>query len=402
MSFLNQLLDRENVRQSNTVELIASENFISKHVDDCLREASILNNKYAEGYPDLNRKSGNRGRYYGGCEIVDRIEEYCCDLWRKVFHTDYHVNVQPHSGSNANYAAYAAFLNIGDTILAMDLSNGGHLTHGSPVNFSGKLYNFISYGVDKSGYIDFNDIEDKLKNNNVRMIVAGASAYPRDIQYKKFKELADKYNCIFMVDMAHPAGLIAEGFHSNPFGLADVITTTTHKTLGGSRGGLIFSKPEYAKMIDSAVFPGSQGGPLLQMIAGKCATAEEIVGEEVIYSGFGSYHDYIGNVVKNCKAMADEFIRLGYKLITNGTDNHLILLDLTDTGLTGLEVQDGLSNFGYSVNKNMIPNDKQIPKYTSGIRLGSAAMTRRGKTEKEFISYAGDIDLIIKYKINKK
>lgn len=376
---------REQARQDQTVELIASENFVS---DAVLRAVgSCLTNKYAEGYP-AERVSGNRGRYYGGCEIVNDLEEYCCAAWKKVFDTDYHVNVQPHSGSNANLAAYMSVLKPGDTILAMSLNNGGHLTHGSPVNFSGRLYHMEFYDVDARGFIDYDDVERKAREVKPRLILAGASAYSRVIDFARFAAIAKSVGAYFMVDMAHIAGLIAAGDHPSPFGLADIITTTTHKTLRGPRGGMIFCKPELAKKVDSAVFPGTQGGPLLHVIAGKAVAAEEACTSE--------YREYIHAVVRNCRAMCEEFLRMGYDVVTGGTDNHLFLLDLTKTGLTGKAVQDELDRHGITLNKNCVPNETRSPQQTSGVRIGTAAMTTKGYTEADFIAAAHRIDAVLR------
>ena len=380
------LIDEEKSRQDNTIELIASENYVSENVMKAM--GSCLTNKYCEGYPSQKRHSGNTGRYYGGCEIIDKIEEYCCDTWRKVFNTDYHVNVQPHCGSNANMAAYMSILNPGDKILSMSLNNGGHLSHGSKVNFSGKLYDIYNYDVDDNGFIDYDNLNMIAQTVMPKLIVAGASAYSRIIDFERFNSIARSIGAYFMVDMAHIAGLIAVGDHPTPFGLADIITTTTHKTLRGPRGGMIFCKPELAKKIDSAVFPGTQGGPLEHIIAAKAIAAEEALTPE--------YAEYIHNVVANAKAMANEFMRLGYKVITGGTDNHLLLLDLTNTEFSGREVQDELGKFGIIVNKNCIPNETRPPKEASGIRIGTPAMTTRGFTEKDFIFIADEIDKIIK------
>lgn len=379
------IIEKEKIRQEQNVELIASENFVSENV---LRAVgSCLTNKYSEGYPS-NRQLGNKGRYYGGCEHVDELEEYCCKTWRKVFNTDYHVNVQPHSGSSANLAAYMSILNLGDTILSMSLDNGGHLTHGSSVNFSGKLFNVVFYGVDKNGFIDMEDVKRKAEKYHPKLIVAGASAYSRIIDFNMFADIAKKYGAYFMVDMAHIAGLVASGEHISPFGLADIITTTTHKTLRGPRGGLIFCKPELAKKIDSAVFPCCQGGPLQHVIAGKAIAAEEACDQQ--------FKEYIHNVVLNCKAMCNEFISMGYEIVTGGTDNHLFLLDLTNTGLTGKEVQDELDKHNITVNKNCIPNETRSPQLASGIRIGTAAMTTKGYTKNDFINIAHKIDEIIR------
>ena len=396
---IKKLIEKEARRQSENVELIASENFVSPMVLEAM--GSCLTNKYAEGYP-AERSSGNKGRYYGGCEVVNEIEEYCCNLWRKVFNTNYHVNVQPHSGSQANACAYAAVLDPGDTILAMSLDNGGHLTHGSSVNFSGKLYNVKFYNVDENGFIDYEDLENKIRYYEPKLVLAGASAYSRIIDFERIYKIIqsikldnfiafDRDYCpYFMVDMAHIAGLVAAGEHPSPFGFADIITTTTHKTLRGPRGGLIFCKPELAKKIDSAVFPGNQGGPLMHVIAAKAVCAEEAMTDE--------YKEYIKNVVKNCKAMAEEFINLGYDVVTGGTDNHLFLLDFSRTHphLTGKMVQDELDKYKITANKNCVPNEKRSPTQTSGLRIGTAAQTTKGWDESDFIDCVYWIDGIIK------
>ena len=379
------IIQKEKHRQDTTVELIASENFVSENVLKAV--GSCLTNKYCEGYP-ANHKSGSKGRYYGGCEYIDELEEYCCDMWRKVFNTDYHVNVQPHSGSSANLAAYMSVLKPGDTILAMSLNNGGHLTHGSSVNFSGKLFNMKFYDVDAEGFIDFNDVKNKAEEFRPKLILAGASAYSRIIDFEKFAEIAKSVEAYFMVDMAHIAGLVAAGDHPSPFGLADIITTTTHKTLRGPRGGLIFCKPELAKKVDSTIFPGTQGGPLEHVIAGKAVAAEEACTEE--------FKNYIHDVVGNCKAMCDEFISMGYKIVTGGTDNHLFLVDLTATGLTGKEVQDELDKHHITLNKNCVPTETRSPQQASGVRIGTAAMTTKGYKKEDFIKVAHDIDKVIK------
>lgn len=380
-----EIIAAEQARQNSTVELIASENFVSENVMKAV--GSCLTNKYSEGYP-AQRPSGNRGRYYGGCQYVDELEEYCCHQWQAVFQTDYHVNVQPHSGSSANLAAYMSVLKPGDTILAMSLNNGGHLTHGSPVNFSGKLFHMEFYGVDENGFIDYEDVRRKARECRPQLILAGASAYSRIIDFPAFADAAREAGAYFMVDMSHIAGLVAAGDHPSPFGLADIITTTTHKTLRGTRGGLIFCKPELAKRVDSAVFPGCQGGALQHVIAGKAVTAEEASTEE--------FREYIHAVVRSCKAMCDEFISMGYKVVTGGTDNHLFLLDLTDTGLTGKAVQDELDRHGITLNKNCVPNETRSPQQTSGVRIGTAAMTTKGYTEQDFIAVARQIDRIIR------
>ena len=379
------LIGQEELRQATTVELIASENFVSS---DVLRAVgSCLTNKYSEGYP-AHRAMGNQGRYYGGCHIVDELEEYCVSKWKEVFSTDYHVNVQPHSGSSANLAAYMALLQPGDTVLSMSLSNGGHLTHGSPVNFSGKLYDLHFYDVDDDGFIDYDGMERMALALRPKLIIAGASAYSRTIDFARFAAAAQEVGACFMVDMAHIAGLVAAGEHPSPFGLADVITTTTHKTLRGPRGGLIFCRPELAKKVDSAVFPGTQGGPLQHVIAGKAVAAEEALTP--------AFRAYARSVVANCRAMAAEFMAMGYRVVTGGTDNHLFLLDLTDTGLTGREVQEELDRSGITLNKNCVPGDRRSPFQTSGVRIGTAAMTTRGYTAEDFCRIARRIDEVIR------
>lgn len=380
-----EIIAAEQARQNSTVELIASENFVSENVMKAV--GSCLTNKYSEGYP-AQRPSGNRGRYYGGCQYVDELEEYCCRQWQTVFQTDYHVNVQPHSGSSANLAAYMSVLKPGDTILAMSLNNGGHLTHGSPMNFSGKLFHMEFYGVDENGFIDYEDVRRKARECRPQLILTGASAYSRIIDFPAFADAAREVGAYFMVDMAHIAGLVAAGDHPSPFGLADIITTTTHKTLRGTRSGLIFCRPELAKRVDSAVFPGGQGGALQHVIAGKAVTAEEASTEK--------FREYIHAVVRNCRAMCDEFISMGYKVVTGGTDNHLFLLDLTDTGLTGKALQDELDRHGITLNKNCVPNESRSPQQTSGVRIGTAAMTTKGYTEQDFIAVARQIDRIIR------
>ena len=366
---------------------------------------SCLTNKYSEGYPAQREDSGRKGRYYGGCEYVDQIEEYCCHKWREVFSTDYHVNVQPHSGSQANMAAYLSVIKPGDTILAMNLNNGGHLTHGSSVNFSGRLFKTAFYDVDENGFLNYDDIAEKIRTYRPALVLAGASAYSRIIDFDRiYKIICDTAEEVrrtqgydgwetgrpyFMVDMAHIAGLIAVGAHPTPFGLADIITTTTHKTLRGPRGGMIFCTQELAKQVDGSVFPGMQGGALQHVVAAKAIAAEEACTEE--------YRKYIFDVVKNCKAMCDEFVRLGYDVVTGGTDNHLFLLDLSRTHpeLTGKAVQDELDRHGITLNKNCVPNEKRSPVQTSGVRIGTAAETTKGKTAEDFVEIAREIDRII-------
>ena len=387
------------MRQENTVELIASENFVSDNVLKAV--GSCLTNKYSEGYPKY-RDMGNKGRYYGGCSYIDELEEYCCNKWKEVFKTNYHVNVQPHSGSSANLAAYMSVLNLGDKILSMSLDNGAHLSHGSAVNFSGKLFDVKFYNVDKNGFIDYEDIYYQIIQYEPKLILAGASAYSREIDFLKIyniiqrakREFADfkgiSYHPYFMVDMAHIAGLVAAKLHQTPFGLADIITTTTHKTLRGTRGGLIFCKPELAKKIDSAVFPCCQGGALQHVVAGKAVTAEEDCTED--------FRQYIKNVVDNSKAMCNEFISMGYDVVTGGTDNHLFLVDFSKThpNLTGKMVQEELDKHNISVNKNCVPGETRKPHETSGIRIGTAAMTTRGYTKDDFVKVAREIDAIVR------
>ena len=406
MSRVFELIEAERIRQTNAIELIASENFVS---DDVLRAVgSILTNKYTEGYP-ADHKSGNKGRYYGGCEFYDKLEQYCADKWQEVFQTSYHVNVQPHSGSQANMAAYMSILKPGDTILAMNLDNGGHLTHGSPVNFSGKLYNIVFYGVDQNGRIDYQDLQQKIYYEHPKLILAGASAYSRIINFEQIfniiKDAAAMVNVdnppfspwpdgmdrpFFMVDMAHIAGLIAAGDHPSPFGYADIVTTTTHKTLRGPRGGMIFCRPELAKKVDSAVFPGCQGGPIQNIIAGKAVAAEEALTPE--------YREYIHQVKRNAEVMANEFMYMGYHVVTGGTDNHLFLLDFSEThpNITGKMVQEACDKHGATLNKNCVPGEKRSPMQTSGVRIGTPAMTTRGYKEDDFIQVAHMIDEIIK------
>lgn len=379
-------IEEERKRQINTIELIASENFVSGNILKAM--GSCFTNKYAEGKP--------YHRYYGGCEVVDELESYCQELWKMVFKTNYHVNVQPHSGANANLAAMMAFLKPGDKVLSMGLNCGGHLSHGSPVNISGKLFEVIQYGVDAKGYINYDEFLRKIALFRPNLILAGASAYPRIIDFEKMYSLIQSvrdrnpgYNPIFMVDMAHIAGLIVANDHPSPFGLADVITTTTHKTLRGPRGGLIFCKPQYEKQVDSAVFPGTQGGPLENIIAAKAICAEEALNLE--------YWRYIHQVVKNSRAMAEEFVSMGYEVITGGTDNHLFLIDLSHTHpqLSGKMVQDELDKHRITLNKNCVPNETRSPMQASGLRIGTAAMTTRGYVEEDFVFVAHKIDEII-------
>ena len=370
------IIVKEEKRQNNNIELIASENFVSKGVLEAV--GSILTNKYAEGYPNE--------RYYGGCINIDEIENLAINRAKKLFNAEY-ANVQPHSGSGANMAVYMTVLKPGDTVLGMDLSNGGHLTHGSKVNFSGKLYNFISYGVDENGYIDYNDVREKALEYRPKMILAGASAYPRKIDFKRFREIADEIQAYFMVDMAHIAGLVATGLHESPVPYADFVTSTTHKTLRGPRSGLILCKEEYGKMIDKTIFPGIQGGPLEHVVAGKAVCFKEAMTDE--------FKEYTKQVVLNCKCLADELIARGYNLVSNGTDNHLMLVDLRNKGITGKEAEELLDSVNITVNKNAVPNDPEKPKITSGIRIGTAACTTKGLKENDMIDLATAIDLAL-------
>ena len=372
------LIALEEERQKNTIELIASENFVSADVMRAV--GSVLTNKYAEGLPGA--------RYYGGCDRVDQIEDLCRDTWKKVFNTDYMVNVQPHSGAQANLAAFMAVLKPGDKVLSLSLNDGGHLTHGSPVNQSGKLYDFSFYATTEKGYIDMDDVRRKALALKPRLILTGASAYPRIIDFEGFRKIADECGALLMVDMAHIAGLIAGGCHPSPFAAgADIITTTTHKTLRGPRGGLIFAKPELGKAINSAVFPRTQGGPLLHVIAGKAVAAAEALEP--------SFKEYARNVVDNCAALADELIKLGFALVTGGTDNHLLLMDLTGWNVTGLQLQTSLDRCGITLNKNCVPREQRSPSVTSGARVGTAAMTTRGFGKSEFRETARLISRVV-------
>ena len=377
-------IESELNRQRNKIELIASENFVSNSVMEAM--GSYMTNKYAEGYPN--------NRYYGGCEYVDIVENLARERVKKIYGAE-HANVQPHSGSQANMAVYFAVLQPGDTVLGMDLSHGGHLTHGSKVNFSGKLYNFISYGInEKTGRIDYDELEKIAIENKPKLILAGASAYPREIDFKRIKEIADKTGSIFMVDMAHIAGLVAAGLHQNPVEYADIVTSTTHKTLRGPRGGLILCKEKYAKQIDKAIFPGMQGGPLMHVIAGKAVCFGEALKPE--------FKEYQKQIVKNAKVLADELVKLGFNLISGGTDNHLILIDLRNKGITGKKLTEELDDVGITVNKNAIPFDPEKPSITSGIRIGTPAVTTRGFKEEEMIKIAHLINMTVEDYENKK
>ncbi|MBC5625886.1 serine hydroxymethyltransferase [Clostridium sp. NSJ-49] len=368
------LVQGELDRQKNGIELIASENFTSKAVMEAM--GSYLTNKYAEGYPNK--------RYYGGCHIVDTVEEIARERAKKLFNAE-HANVQPHSGSQANMAVYFSVLNPGDTVLGMDLSNGGHLTHGSPVNFSGKLFKFAFYGVDKiTEEIDYEEVRRIAVETKPKLIVAGASAYSRIIDFKKFRDICDEVGAILMVDMAHIAGLVAAGVHPSPIPYADFVTSTTHKTLRGPRGGLILCKEKYAKELDKNIFPGMQGGPLMHVIAAKAVCFKEALEEEFV--------TYINDVVKNCKILSRELINFGFKIVSNGTDNHLLLVDLSNKNITGKEAEKLLDSIGITVNKNTVPNETRSPFITSGIRIGTAAVTTRGFKEEDIIEVASIIN----------
>ena len=351
-------------RQRRNIELIASENFVSPAV--LAAAGTVLTNKYAEGYPGK--------RYYGGCQCVDLVEELARKRACALFGAD-HANVQPHCGANANYAVYQALCQVGDTVLGMDLANGGHLTHGSPVNFSGKHYNIVSYGVNAQGFIDYDQVRELAKKHRPKMILAGASAYPRVIDFKTFADIAQEVGAYLFVDMAHIAGLVAVGLHPSPLPYADVVTTTTHKTLRGPRGGMILCKEEHAKKIDSAIFPGSQGGPLEHIIAAKAVALGEAMKPE-----FKTYQEQI---VKNAAALAGALVEQGFDLVSGGTDNHLMLVDLRPAGLTGKEMERRLDEVNITVNKNAIPNDPEKPFVTSGIRVGTPAATTRGFVEED-------------------
>ncbi|MGG3561270.1 serine hydroxymethyltransferase [Neobacillus rhizosphaerae] len=355
-----QAIQQELGRQRSKIELIASENFVSEAVMEA--QGSVLTNKYAEGYPGR--------RYYGGCEYVDIVEDLARERAKEIFGAEY-VNVQPHSGAQANMAVYFTVLEQGDTVLGMNLSHGGHLTHGSPVNFSGIQYNFVEYGVDEVTHrINYEDVRAKALEHKPKMIVAGASAYPREIDFAKFREIADEVGAYLMVDMAHIAGLVAAGLHPNPVPYADFVTTTTHKTLRGPRGGMILCKEEFGKKIDKSIFPGIQGGPLMHVIAAKAVAFGEALQD--------SFKEYAGNIIANAKRLADSLQKEGLKLVSGGTDNHLLLVDVQSLNLTGKVAEKVLDEIGITVNKNTIPFDPQSPFVTSGVRIGTAAVTSRG------------------------
>ncbi|NLI67813.1 MAG: serine hydroxymethyltransferase [Bacilli bacterium] len=376
---LYQAIEAEKKRQQDNIELIASENFVSRAVMEAA--GSVLTNKYAEGYPGR--------RYYGGCEHVDVVEDLARERAKQIFGAE-HVNVQPHSGAQANMAVYFSVLEPGDKVLGMNLSHGGHLTHGSPVNFSGRFYDVVDYGVDKeTEMIDYDAVMEKAKEVKPKMIVAGASAYPRIIDFAKFREIADEVGAYLFVDMAHIAGLVAAGLHPNPVPYADFVTTTTHKTLRGPRGGMIFCKEKYAKDIDKQVFPGVQGGPLMHIIAAKAMALKEAMTDE--------FKQYAKQVVKNAKVLADALQKEGFRIVSGGTDNHLMLIDVSAIGLTGKAAEEALDAVQITTNKNTIPYDKEKPSVASGIRVGTAAVTTRGFKEPEMEEIASIISLALKH-----
>jgi len=383
MSFLekvdpqvSQAIDLETRRQSEKIELIASENFVSEAVLEA--QGSVMTNKYAEGYPGK--------RYYGGCEFVDIVESLAIERCKQLFGAD-HVNVQPHSGTQANMAVYFAAVQPGDTILGMNLSHGGHLSHGSPANFSGKLYKIVPYGVSKdTETIDYDEVEKLAKEHKPKMIIVGASAYPRMLDFQRFRKIADEVGAVIMADIAHIAGLVCTGLHPSPVPICEYVTSTTHKTLRGPRGGLIMCKEAYAKTLNSRVFPGMQGGPLMHVIAAKAVAFQEALLPE--------FKEYQKQIIKNAQAMADELKNQGFRIVSGGTDNHLMLVDLTAKGVTGKDAQEALDRAAITVNKNGIPFDTQGPQVTSGIRVGTPAVTTRGMKEGEMrliASYIADV-----------
>ncbi|HNZ32030.1 MAG TPA: serine hydroxymethyltransferase [Smithellaceae bacterium] len=375
---LHQAIKAETRRQAQNIELIASENFVSEAVLEA--QGCIMTNKYAEGYP------GNR--YYGGCEFVDVAENLAIERCKKLFGAD-HVNVQPHSGTQANMAVYFATVQPGDTVLGMNLSHGGHLSHGSPANFSGKFYKIVAYGVDReTETIDYGEVKKLVREHKPKLIIVGASAYPRIIDFKKFREAADEVGAVIMADIAHIAGLVATGLHPTPIPVCEYVTSTTHKTLRGPRGGLIMCKQDYAKTLNSRVFPGSQGGPLMHIIAAKAAAFKEALTPE--------FKEYQRQIIKNAQAMADELKNQGFRLVSGGTDNHMMLVDLTSAGVTGKEAQEVLDRANITVNKNGIPFDTKGPQVTSGIRIGTPAVTTRGMKENEMRLIASCIADVIK------
>ncbi|HOI75847.1 MAG TPA: serine hydroxymethyltransferase [Syntrophales bacterium] len=374
---------QETVRQAGKLEMIASENFVSEAVLEA--QGSIMTNKYAEGYPAK--------RYYGGCEYVDVAETLAIERCKKLFGAD-HANVQPHSGTQANMAVYFATLQPGDTVLGMNLSHGGHLSHGSPANFSGKLYNVVAYGVRKdTETIDFNEVEDQAKKHKPKLIVVGASAYPRTIDFEAFRRVADSVGAFIMADIAHIAGLVAVGLHPSPISVCEFVTSTTHKTLRGPRGGLVMCRQDFAQALNSRVFPGMQGGPLMHVIAAKAVAFQEALQP--------AFRDYQAQIVKNAKAVADTLMKEGFRLVSGGTDNHLMLVDLTEAGVTGRDAQEVLDRAGITVNKNGIPFDTRGPMVTSGIRIGTPALTTRGMKEDEMRLIAGWIARVLRDPANE-
>ena len=415
---IEELIQKELDRQQNTIELIASENIVSKDVMEAV--GSVLTNKYMEGRPIRDdeipqglvyyKKSdlinimpeGTLGkRYYNGAHVIDKIEFLACCRFQELFNTDYHVNVQPHSGAQANMAVFEALLDYGDTVLSMDLSNGGHLSHGSPVNYSGKHFNVIQYGINENGEIDYDEVEKLAVKHKPKLIICGASNYSKIIDFKRFAEIRDKvkevviphtfeyYNCYLLADIAHIAGLVAGGVHPSPFGYADVVTTTTHKSLRGPRGGVIACKPELAKKIDSAVFPGIQGGPLEHVIAGKAVCFYEALQPD--------FKQYAEQIIKNAKALCQTLMDRGFNIVGGMTENHLMTLDLRDKGITGKDAANLLDKYGITVNKNTVPNDPESPFVTSGLRIGVPAVTTRGFKEEEMVLIGNAIaDIILR------
>lgn len=380
---ISDAINSELKRQQNKIELIASENFVSKAVLEAL--GTVLTNKYAEGYPGK--------RYYGGCEYVDIVEDLARERLKKIFGAE-HANVQPHSGSSANQAVYFTVLEPGDTVLGMNLSHGGHLTHGSPVNISGKFYKFVHYGVtENTEVIDYDNVREIAIKHKPKLIVAGASAYPREIDFSKFKNIADEVGAVFMVDMAHIAGLVAAGLHQNPVKYADFVTTTTHKTMRGPRGGAVLCKEKYAKALDKSIFPGMQGGPIMNIIAAKAVSFKEAMSEE--------FKQYQKQIVKNAAALAQALKDRGFRLVSGGTDNHLVLIDLRNKKITGKDAEKLLDGIGITTNKNAIPFDPESPFITSGLRIGTPAVTTRGFKEEDMIEIADIISCIIEKPENK-
>jgi len=375
---------RETERQAGKLELIASENFVSEAVLEA--QGCIMTNKYAEGYPGK--------RYYGGCEFVDVAETLAIERCKKLFGAD-HVNVQPHSGTQANMAVYFAVLDPGDTVLGMNLSHGGHLSHGSPANFSGRFYNVVAYGVDReTETIDFNEVEDQAKKHKPKMIVVGASAYPRAIDFRKFRDIADQVGAVIMADIAHIAGLVAAGLHPTPVPVCEFVTSTTHKTLRGPRGGIVMCREDYAKVLNSRVFPGTQGGPLMHIIAAKAVAFQEALRDD--------FKAYQTQIVKNARTLAETLQGEGFRLVSGGTDNHLMLVDLTPQDITGKEAQETLDRMGITVNKNGIPFDTKGPMVTSGIRIGTPAVTTRGMKEEEMRAIGRLIAAALRHKDDEK